>query len=389
MTFHVLTLFPNMFDAPLNQSIIGRGQEAGHLRIHTHQIRDFTKNRQKQVDDYPYGGGGGLIMTAQPLHDAWKHAKGQQPNAHTIYFSPKGRPFTQEDAKRLAAHQNGLILVCGHYEGVDQRFIDHCVDEEISLGDFVLTGGEIPAIAVIDAVARLVPGVLSSEASFTQESHWQHTLEHPHYTRPPVWEGHEVPKVLQDGVHIDIARWRRKMSFLETIKRRPDMFAKLLFSKEDLKVLGELRTETDDPEIQATLQHLHTERITVRPLTEADAKRISSDAEMYLKELEEKQIHSFAIYAERLGFCGQISYQMTDAHSAELSFHMKKHAQGRGIDVFATAYVLDAIFADGNVLRCTAPADTALEIINRCGFSEDGQGVVIERESWITNRFSK
>ena len=389
MTFHVLTLFPNMFDAPFNQSIIGRGQTAGHIQIHTHQIRDFTKNRQKQVDDYPYGGGGGLIMTAQPLHDTWKHAKAQAPNAHTIYFSPKGRTFTQNDAKRLVSHTDGLILVCGHYEGVDQRFIDHCVDEEISLGDFVLTGGEIPAIAVIDAVARLVPGVLSSDASFTQESHWQNTLEHPHYTRPPVWEGREVPKVLQDGVHIDIAHWRQKMSFLETIKRRPDMFSKLLFSKEDLKLLGALRTETDDLEIQAVLEHLHTERITVRPLTEMDAKRIANDAESYLKELADKQIHAFAVYAEGLGFCGHISYQMTDTKTAQLAFYMKNHALGRGIDVFATAYVLDTLFADENILQCIAPAGVSDDIINRCGFSAHAQKLTIEREHWIQNRGSK
>ena len=378
MIYHVLSLFPNMFDAPLNQSIIGRGQEAGLLEIHTHQIRDFTKNRQRQVDDYPYGGGGGLIMTAQPLHDAWKHAKAISPNAHTIYFSPKGRRFTQEDAKRLSKEQNAFILVCGHYEGIDQRFIDLCVDEEISIGDFVLTGGEIPALAFIDATARLLPGVLSSEDSFTNESHWKNTLEHPHYTRPPVWEDMPVPTVLQNGVHQEIDTWRRKLSFSETIKRRPDLFRKLLFSKEDLRILDALKQETDDPHIKVVLNKLHTGRITVRPFTDADDKRI---AKLFSKDTSPPS-KGFALYADDLGFCGCIAYEIVDTHIL-LSPYIKTHAKDKGILSYALNIVCNALFADAAITACFLPKGLSPNLYKRLGFSAIEDGFLLTREAFL------
>ena len=381
MIFHVLTLFPNMFDAPLNQSIIGRGQEAGLLQIHKHQIRDFTKNRQKQVDDYPYGGGGGLIMTPQPLHDAWKHAKAQNPGAHTIYFSPKGKTFTQETAKKLLGKES-LILVCGHYEGIDQRFIDHCVDEEISMGDFVLTGGEIPALALIDATARLIPGVLSSQDSFTEESHWQNTLEHPHYTRPPVWEGSSVPQVLQNGVHSDIAHWRRKMSLLETLKRRPDLFDMLLFSKKDLSILDSLKQEINE----AKLKKLHTKRITVRPLTLADSKRITEDNPVaYLAKRKAENIYDFAIYAEGKGFCGHIWYEIL-GNTAKLDFNISPHAKGKGIVSFSLAFVCDHLFSQTGVVSCTTSQNLSPNFIKRFGFSPGDEGFLLPKEVWLNKR---
>jgi tRNA (guanine37-N1)-methyltransferase len=224
LTIDILTLFPDTVGDLLCESILGRAQERSIIRVNTFQIRDYTTNRQKQVDDYPYGGGRGCVMQAQPLYDAWRHvcaAAGRR--VHTIYLSPCGAVFTQKDARRLRDEQERFILVCGHYEGVDERFIEACVDEEISLGDFVLTGGEIPALAVADAVCRLVPGVLPDEECFTNESHWNGLLEYPQYTRPETWEGRRVPEILLSGHHANIEKWRREQSLERTRARRPDL----------------------------------------------------------------------------------------------------------------------------------------------------------------------
>ncbi|MDR3209847.1 MAG: tRNA (guanosine(37)-N1)-methyltransferase TrmD [Oscillospiraceae bacterium] len=240
----ILTLFPDTVGDMLSDSVIGRGQERGFLRVTCHQIRDFTENKQRQVDDAPYGGGHGCVMNAQPLCDCRAHvlagaAAGER--VRTVYLSPAGRTFTQRDARRLRDDYDRLILVCGHYEGVDERFVEECVDEEISLGDFVLTGGEIPALAVADAVCRLVPGVLADEECFTDESHWDGLLEYPQYTRPETWRGRRVPEILLTGHHENIRAWRRRQAMLRTRARRPDMFENAVFTdKKDLKLLREL-----------------------------------------------------------------------------------------------------------------------------------------------------
>ena len=236
----ILTLFPDSVRAMIDESIIGRAQKNGHVQIVTHQIRDFTQNKQRQTDDYPFGGGMGVVMYAQPLFDCIAHIKKtlKKKKIHTIYLSPAGGVFTQQRALELSAHEN-IILVCGHYEGVDQRFIDLCVDEEISIGDFVLTGGEIPALAIADAICRLVPGVLPNEQAFTEESHFSGLLEYPQYTRPANWQGMDVPEVLLSGHHENIRKWRRKKSLELTISRRPDMIARFAFNKEDIKLLRE------------------------------------------------------------------------------------------------------------------------------------------------------
>ncbi len=241
----IMTLFPDTVGDVLSESILGRAQERDILRIDTHQIRDYTLNKQKQVDDYPYGGGRGAVLQADPLYRCWEHICAQyEKRPHTIYLSPCGKTFTQADAKRLAWEQDHLILVCGHYEGIDQRFIDECVDEEISLGDFVLTGGEIAAMAVADAVCRLVPGVLADGSCYENESHWDGLLEYPQYSHPAVWHGRGVPEVLSTGDHAKIERWRRKQSLLRTRERRPDLYGKLdLSSKADQKLLAELERE--------------------------------------------------------------------------------------------------------------------------------------------------
>lgn len=229
MRIDIMTLFPGTVGAVLSESIIGRAQSNGIIDIQCHQIRDYSSNKQHQVDDYPYGGGMGMIIQADPLYNCWEHiCDDAGSTGHTIYMSPAGKVFTQADAKRLREYDH-LILVCGHYEGIDQRFIDECVDEEISIGDFVLTGGEIPAMAVADSVCRLIPGVLADEECFTDESHWNGLLEYPQYSRPEVWHDVKIPEVLTSGNHKSIALWRKRQSFDRTRLRRPDMYKKFDF----------------------------------------------------------------------------------------------------------------------------------------------------------------
>ena len=218
----IMTLFDETVGDMMNESILGRAQERDLIRIEAHQIRAYTLNKQKQVDDYPYGGGHGAVMQADPLYQCWKHITDAYGPGHTIYLSPAGKTFTQCEAKRLLRDYEHLILVCGHYEGIDERFIEACVDEELSIGDFVLTGGELPAMVVADAVARMVPGVLPDPECFEDESHWSGMLEYPQYSRPETWHGRTVPPVLRSGNHALVARWRRKQSILRTFRRRPD-----------------------------------------------------------------------------------------------------------------------------------------------------------------------
>ena len=243
----IMTLFDETVGDMMNESILGRAQERDLLRIEAQQIRDYTLNKQKQVDDYPYGGGRGAVMQADPLYQCWRHITDTFGPGHTIFLSPAGKTFTQEEAKRLLRDYDHLILVCGHYEGIDERFIEECVDEELSIGDFVLTGGELPAMVVADAVARMVPGVLPDPECFQEESHYNGMLEYPQYSRPETWHGRTVPPILRSGNHALVARWRRKQSLLRTWRRRPDLYEKLdLTSKEDQKLLTELREEEPD-----------------------------------------------------------------------------------------------------------------------------------------------
>lgn len=247
MRIDILTLFPESLIDVLSDSILGRAQERGIIQIRAHQIREYTASKQCQVDDYPYGGGRGAIMQADPLYRCWEAVCDQAGGpVHTVYMSPCGHTFRQEDAIRLSKMDN-VILVCGHYEGIDQRFIDECVDEEISLGDFVLTGGEIAAMAVTDAVCRMVPGVLSDPECFEDESHFNGLLEYPQYSRPAIWHGREVPEILLSGNHAKVAQWRRKQSLRRTKERRPDMYEKLdLSSKQDKKLLAEMEAEDNE-----------------------------------------------------------------------------------------------------------------------------------------------
>lgn len=243
MKIDIMTLFPELIDGVMHESIIGRAQEKQLISIRPVNIRDFTLDKHNRVDDTPYGGGKGMVMQADPLFRCHEHLT-QGEHVHTVMMSAQGTPFNQDKARELLA-RGRFIIVCGHYEGIDQRFIDTCVDEEISMGDFVLTGGEIPAMAVADAVCRMVPGVLSDDVCFQDESHWNGLLEYPQYTKPAVWHDQAVPEVLLSGHHANINRWRRKMSLKRTKRDRPDLFANFQpQDKQDIKILAELEEES-------------------------------------------------------------------------------------------------------------------------------------------------
>lgn len=239
MKFDILTLFPDMFGTVLNESIIGRAQKNKIIEINVINIRDFSKDKHKKVDDYPYGGGKGMIMMAQPIYDAYASILERvNYKPKVIYMSPQGRRLNQELVKELAKQEH-LVLLCGHYEGVDQRVIDEIVDEEISIGDYVLTGGELPAMVLTDAVSRMIPGVLPDEEAFSQESHYSGLLEYPHYTRPYEFRDKKVPEVLVSGHHANIEKWRRQQSLKNTYLKRPDLLEKLDLSEEDKRLLKE------------------------------------------------------------------------------------------------------------------------------------------------------
>lgn len=219
--YTVLTLFPEMIIQAFSHSILARAQKENHICIEAIDIRSFSKNKQKHIDDYPYGGGAGMVMQAQPIYDAYQSIP-ESKKGRVIYLSPQGKTFTQQLAQELAKEEN-IVFLCGHYEGVDERVLEQLEVEEISIGDFVLTGGEIAAIAVIDAVARLVPSVLGKEASFQEESFSDGLLEYPQYTRPPVFMGRAVPDILLSGHHGNIKKWRKEQSILRTKQKRPDL----------------------------------------------------------------------------------------------------------------------------------------------------------------------
>ncbi|MCX7841640.1 MAG: tRNA (guanosine(37)-N1)-methyltransferase TrmD [Clostridia bacterium] len=237
MRFDVLTLFPDMFRHVLGESITGRAQEKGLLVINPIDIRDFTSNKHRKVDDYPFGGGKGMVMTAQPIYDAYMSiVKELDYKPKLIYMSPQGRPLTQKLAIELKEEKH-LILLCGHYEGIDERVIEEIVDMEVSIGDYVLTGGELPAMVLIDCISRLVPGVLPSEEAYSEESHFNGLLEYPQYTRPYEFNGKKVPDVLLSGHHANINKWRREQSLKRTLQKRPDLVEGNKELQEEIKKL--------------------------------------------------------------------------------------------------------------------------------------------------------
>ena len=242
MTVSILTIFPEMFESVFSASILGRAREQGLLDFRLTDIRPFSAAKHKNTDDYPFGGGAGMVMTAQPIMDAMAAVSAGLPGARRIYLGPRGRKLSTAVAKELAAEQS-LILLCGHYEGVDQRALDACVDEEISIGDYILTGGELAAMVLVDCVARFIPGVLGSAESPEEESFSDGLLEYPQYTRPRDLNGHTVPEVLLNGNHAEIRRWRRRESLSATLRYRPDLLKTANLTPEDQKLLKELENE--------------------------------------------------------------------------------------------------------------------------------------------------
>ena len=241
MHIHILTLFPAMFAGPFSESIIKRAIERGLVSISVHNIREYTHDKHRVVDDYPYGGGPGMVMKPEPIFEAVEEVKTNE-DAPVILLTPQGRQFDQEAANELAQSEE-LIFICGRYEGVDERVREHLVTDEVSIGDYILSGGEIAAMAVVDAVVRQIPGVLGSEESAREDSHSYGLLEYPQYTRPDSFRGWEVPEVLLSGNHAEIARWRHVQSLRRTLERRPDLIRQAALSDEDKELLARMERE--------------------------------------------------------------------------------------------------------------------------------------------------
>ena len=243
MRIDILTLFPEMCNSVLGESIIGRARQSGKVEINCIDIRDYTLDKHRRVDDKPYGGGMGMVMAPQPIYDCFQalcDEIGERP--HLIYLTPQGKTLTQDRVKALS-QLNNIALLCGHYEGIDERVIEELKPEEISVGDYVLTGGELPALIVADSVSRMLPGVLSDDECFEEESHFNSLLEYPQYTHPSVWKDREVPQVLLSGHHANVDKWRRERSLERTFYRRPDMLENADLSKEDIRFLSNLKKD--------------------------------------------------------------------------------------------------------------------------------------------------
>lgn len=242
MIFEILTLFPGMFVSPLGESILGKARERGLIQVRVHNIRDYATDKHQITDDRPFGGGEGMVMKPEPIVRLLDDLKAEEPPPWVVLLSPQGHVFQQECARRWGSLPR-LALICGRYEGVDERVAEHFADEEVSLGDYVLTGGELPAMVVLDAVARLLPGVLGNAASAAAESFVEPVLEYPQYTRPREFRGHRVPEILLSGDHAAIHRWRRGQALLRTKLRRPDLFARLKLAPPDVKLLRQAEEE--------------------------------------------------------------------------------------------------------------------------------------------------
>lgn len=242
MNFHVLTLFPEMIEQGLSTSIIGKAMKKGIISLEAVNIRDYSENKHNHVDDYPYGGGAGMVMAAGPIYRAFEETKKniqKDKKVRVIYLTPQGEVFNQNMAEELAKEEE-LVFLCGHYEGIDERILEMIVTDYVSIGDYVLTGGELPAMVMIDAISRLLPGVLSNKVSAEFETFHENLLEYPQYTRPETFMEQSVPKVLLSGHHGNIEKWRRQQSLIRTVKRRPDLLEKAKLSVDDIKFLKEL-----------------------------------------------------------------------------------------------------------------------------------------------------
>jgi tRNA (guanine37-N1)-methyltransferase len=245
MHISVITIFPEIFTAYLDESIMKRARDKGLIRMDVHNLRDFSVDKHRTVDDYPYGGGPGMVMKPEPLSKAIEHIKSDGAETLTIMLTPQGRLFNQQAAEELSREKRRLLFICGRYEGIDDRVRQLHADEEYSIGDYVLTGGELPALVIIDAAVRLVPGVVGDEESLREESFTWGILDYPHYTRPPEWRGLKVPEVLLSGDHGRVAKWRRREALKRTLMRRPDLLEKAPLTDEDYRVISEIKEEAD------------------------------------------------------------------------------------------------------------------------------------------------
>jgi tRNA (guanine37-N1)-methyltransferase len=245
MQISVITIFPEIFTSYLNESIMKRARDKGIIRLDVHNLRDFSEDRHRTVDDCPYGGGPGMVMKPEPLSRAVEHVKSDGVDTLTIMLTPQGRIFNQRVAEELSRERRRLLFLCGRYEGIDDRIRRLYADEELSIGDYVLTGGELPAVVIIDAAVRLVPGVVGEEESLREESFTWGILDYPHYTRPPEWRGLRIPEVLLSGNHKLIARWRRREALQRTLRRRPDLLEKATLTEEDRRLISEIKEEAD------------------------------------------------------------------------------------------------------------------------------------------------
>lgn len=244
MRFDILSVFPDMLKAVLFESVIGNAVENGIIDIQLHNIRDYSTNKHRKTDDYPFGGGRGMVMTPQPVIDCYRSVVGSEEKVHTIYMSPQGKVLTQEKAKELSSFSR-LVILCGHYEGMDERVIESIVDEEISIGDYVLTGGEMPAAVLVDCISRLIPGVLPDSECYENESIASGILEYPQYTRPRNFEGMEVPEILFSGHHANIEKWRREKALKKTYRCRPELLESCELSKKDIEFLNLISVKND------------------------------------------------------------------------------------------------------------------------------------------------
>ncbi|MFA5658702.1 MAG: tRNA (guanosine(37)-N1)-methyltransferase TrmD [Oscillospiraceae bacterium] len=248
MRIDIATLFPEMCESYLSQSVVGRARAKGIFSVQCHQIRDYTNDRHRRVDDTPYSERQGMLMQAEPIYNCFKSITEGREKPHTIYMSPHGKPLTQKRAAKLS-ELSSIFILCGHYEGVDERVIEKIVDEEISVGDYVLTGGELPALVLVDCIVRMLDGVLSKADCYEDESHFNGLLEYPQYTRPEIWEGMDVPKVLLSGHHANILKWRREKSLEYTLKKRPDMLREAKLTSEDISFLTKISEKFDQNNI--------------------------------------------------------------------------------------------------------------------------------------------
>lgn len=247
MRFHIMTLFPDMIRAVAGESILGRAEKNGLISICPVNIRDYAFNKHQSVDDYPYGGGAGMLMQAEPVYQAYRSIEEKAgKRLRVVYLSPQGKTFSQEMAQELACEEE-IVFLCGHYEGIDERVLEEIVTDYVSIGDYVLTGGELPALVMADAIARLIPGVLHNDASAEFESFQDHLLEYPHYSRPEIWHDKQVPPVLLSGHHANVEAWRREQSVIRTFYRRPDLLAKAKLTPKEQALVEELKMSCQSP----------------------------------------------------------------------------------------------------------------------------------------------